>query len=1757
MKTNDDCRRFLAMVTAFAVTGLVAWGAVDTTVAAPAFVGTDSLAWYDAADAATITADDAGVVSSWADKSPNARTASVRTGATGPSVSTVDGVPCLDFGGVNSGKDMVYTRMTTIRTAFFVGKYARNIGAFLLGDGGSNGQYNFHRGEQGEYFSGHAKISRVWNGTRLVTDPLWEILPDGGVQFISCEMSQNCCSDSLTADRWGTGVQGRNGGRQLCEVILFARTLTDEERTAVFAYLQAKWRLDVPTSATPTWTGHGSTVNLNDGSNWQAGTAPAANAAALAFIPGGHDPFNNFAYTMFGTLSFLPYGFGSLAFTGSPLMLSGAVDNRSGGLVTFAGGLIFPGGNALFIGSSPIAVMGLSTPGSVGVPAVGYGNAVSRSDLTLDGELDVAGNVYATQHSMVRIGPQARGRIVGALEVELAGVDIQGGAKINVGSLYAGGWGVDSFRCDGEVTCGTDFYWDAATVLAGTGTVTCTTLNCGNNKVNYYEISRINVGTGGLGTYHDGNFIFRFRTMTVGMVDGDATWSRRVELQGGHTTTFDLTGTDGEPYDLTLAGWTTGLSGAGSFVKTGAGTLTLPAENPVSGGATFREGRTVLSGTMPSAPVSVEGGTLTVAGAKAFKSLDLARGTLDLQDGVANAVTLAAESVLRGGTIKVDYINGQIDTLVASAGLSMALEENAKIAIELHSNRKGIVLGSYPILLGADLTAEDAAKFTLTTDDADNAMELAVENGALVVKVVKVAALEWCGEGGNGKWSTPGNWFSGIPPVNGDGVTFSGTLNTTPENDVATLIPSLAIKSGAGAFTFTGIDAALLLVNNAADATNVQAIDFNVVNGEETLAVVNSGVVAFNGNVAAADAVVSGGGTLALNGPFALSGDLSLRSETSLALNGTGTVSGMLDLGTTPLIEGTGNTTFGGLAPLQVDTVFNGNLTFGSAPRLPMTGNKSLTIASGTTKFLANYTGGGDQDGVHFSVAEGARLEFPAMNNGWTYSFAVDGELAVEGEFLFWSPTQHYDGTGVTTTPYFRLRGAAMVSSGSPRIRTDHFHIDNNGGQNYSSVKVTGRLTLQPLTTDLTINSANANGVTTASADSVFVLNTDDVEGVSHTIVMGVNLGGSGRTELKGHGTVALGAGGLSLGALMVGDQVTLALPAGGRVVYPCSALTLAEGTRLVFPFDGAESPVINAGETTVAGPATIEITSGALAPGAYPLIYGFTDTLENVRLAWANGDSTGELAKVGTTLMLRVTAGTGAAGQVWTGAMDNRWSVAANWRNETAPGAGSALVFADARGGEVVNDLEPGFAIDSISFPASVGVYRMKGEAIALSGTVANASGKVQELRIPIVKDGNFSLELSQNNGLVLSNVTCTGALNYNTSATKGALRLEGDNAFESLPSRPSNDTSFRDIAFAHGTTCFAQSFLPDAMTVRIEGDAAVVVGGQFGGGWKTVYSTFNGVVTADIFYYDVEGSISGSGTINCRQLNIGNAKNENFTLNRINIGAGGFATYQNNHKSTFYPHTTTLGVTECDSTWAEKIALTSGQWTKVDAVDTNGVPRTVTISGVVSGNGGLDVTGGRVVLTAANTHTGTTTVEAGSELRIAGRANSSMLFVYGTTEFAAGVELAAAETTVYAGGRLAAEGALTLKSLAVQAGGTFETPADAEQSLAVSALSWGAGMTWRLGAGGQLTVPQTFSDISGVTLELMPDAQGGFSAYRLWRPVLLASAINAEKLPVLRTGVGAASPVRWQMKVVDNGDGTQSLCLRRTLPYLYLFLR
>ena len=239
----DNMKRTIKWMCAAAVLGAAVFAPIAALAAVePPSVTSSAIFWLDASAMSTITTNASGQVTQWKSRVGSNYAKAPASGLTYPTFDdTTYGIKTVDFGALGSNKDLlINSRITTIRTVFFVMKIVADGGAFWLGD--NNNLYDFHRGTNGAYANATygKKFDKVWNGVDQVSNINTDI-PDPDVfNVVTLQMKQNTVAGSLTRDRTQSG---RNGGRQLSELICFNKTLTDAERESVIRYLEMKWGL--------------------------------------------------------------------------------------------------------------------------------------------------------------------------------------------------------------------------------------------------------------------------------------------------------------------------------------------------------------------------------------------------------------------------------------------------------------------------------------------------------------------------------------------------------------------------------------------------------------------------------------------------------------------------------------------------------------------------------------------------------------------------------------------------------------------------------------------------------------------------------------------------------------------------------------------------------------------------------------------------------------------------------------------------------------------------------------------------------------------------------------------------------------------------------------------------------------------------------------------------------------------------------------------------------------------------------------------------------------------------------------------------------------------------------------------------------------------------------------------------------------------------------------------------------------------------
>ena len=394
-------------------------------------------------------------------------------------------------------------------------------------------------------------------------------------------------------------------------------------------------------------------------------------------------------------------------------------------------------------------------------------------------------------------------------------------------------------------------------------------------------------------------------------------------------------------------------------------------------------------------------------------------------------------------------------------------------------------------------------------------------------------------------------------------------------------------------------------------------------------------------------------------------------------------------------------------------------------------------------------------------------------------------------------------------------------------------------------------------------------------------------------------------------------------------------------------------------------------------------------------------------------------------------------------GGSDNNWSTGGNWDNNVVPIFASSLTFAGSTRLNNNNDLT-GISANSITFDAAAGAFVLNGNSLGLNGNISfngnPASLVTQTINLPLTPSGNVVVE-TRTNGNITINGNITGAnteLTHNGVGNVGVLTLAGTNSLKGMVVNNGTNriTGTTDVNGVGGGSFF---YLADGQTTRtatliIENGANLSVNGAFqdaavlgrDGGIATLIQnggTFNFNINDGSHELLLIGASGNSNTraeydmnggvldMNGKTLGVGLGANTvvtglvnqasgvitnvgqlsmspfftqshgiyNLTGGSIYIGTGGIISFA----GSTYEMNLGGGTIGAVASWSSSVNMTlTGS---NGPVTFNPSGNVITLSGVLSGPGGLAVSGSGILeLSGANTYTGDTTVNSGGTLQL-----------------------------------------------------------------------------------------------------------------------------------------------------------------------------
>ncbi len=1115
--------------------------------------------------------------------------------------------------------------------------------------------------------------------------------------------------------------------------------------------------------------------------------------------------------------------------------------------------------------------------------------------------------------------------------------------------------------------------------------------------------------------------------------------------------------------------------------------------------------------------VAIDNFSLTYSAIAA--ALNWAGGSGNWSDGFGGTVTNGSALSFSGagGIATNNLVAPVIASMTFSNGAgSYTIAGNAfTISNGIVNNSASAQIFSNAITLGAAQTFNAASGAITFAGDVDNATFQLTMGGSSNSTVSGIIS----GSGGLTKSGTGTAFLSGANTYSGGTLVSAGVLqgDTTSLQGAITNNASIvfnqstngaygSVLSGSG--TLIKIGASTLTLSAANDFTGAMSISNGAVRlsnatGAGTTAggitVANGAALELTGGIAVGaealalngSGISSGGALRSVSGNNSYAGAITLGSASSITtdantftisggITGTGLALTIGGAGTT-VISTTGiNTSTGGTV------VKNGTGTVTVSAASSFTGavevnegvfrvanNTALgttaggvTVASGAVLELSNsVTVGAEALTLNGTgIANGGALRSISGNNtyGGAITLASDSEitsttatLTLSGAITGTGRNLIIDGSGNVT-----MSGALNTSTGGSLTKTGAGVLTMSAAGNF-----TGGTTLSAGTIRVGNDTALGTGALNLNAGTL-ASSSGTARALANNIVLGGNLAladGTGTGALSFSGTVDLGAASRTLTVSNTSTFSGIVSGAAGSGLAKAGAGTLIlSGAN---SFDGAVA--VNAGALRAATNATALGTTGGgvtVADGAaLELAGGISVGAEALSLTGTGIGSTGALRSLSGANSFAGAISLGGATDIASdgGTLTLSGGITGAGHALTIEGAGNVVItntgINTGSGGSLAKTGTGALVIAAASDYTGATTIGSGGEIIAAH---ANALGTTAG---GTTVDSGAGLWLSNNITIGAEALSLVGT----GVASDGALRnISGNNTFGGAISLGGATTIQSDsgtsLTLSGGITGAGQ-----ALTIRGTGETTISGSGINTGSGGTLIKNQSGALNIL-----ASSDFTGGSTLSSGTTRVGN--NAALGTGVITTSGGAVLASDSATARTLANNFTISGTT----TFGEA-AVGTGDLTLEGTFNLGGSPRTInvantltTINGVISGTSGNSLTKGgtgSLVLNAANTYSGATTVSAGTlALGATGTIASSLI----TVDSEATLDLTA-KTSGYSLGNATLGGVGTVntasgQTLSIGTGSTIR-PATASTSgtLTVSGLTFGSGGTYAFSIG------------------------------------------------------------------------------------------
>ncbi|MEK0447003.1 MAG: hypothetical protein RLZZ399_2324, partial [Verrucomicrobiota bacterium] len=1218
-----------------------------------------------------------------------------------------------------------------------------------------------------------------------------------------------------------------------------------------------------------------------------------------------------------------------------------------GSAITGAGGLIKLGTGALTL---PVAnSFGGGVILSSGTLRLANAQALGSGPLTLNGGIldsQVSSLVLSTNNAL-NLGGNFTFQGTQSLNLGTGAVTLSNGPTINVfaRTLTIGGVMDDGGAALGFTKSGAGTLW-----LAGANTFSgLLTVNAGTLVVS--SQGALGSAAGGTNLQAGSNLDFQNVVYSapeaVSVSGGTISTSQGTSALGGAISfgaagaVVNVTGTQ-----LTLSGT---LDGAGALTKRGAGTLLLSGSNTYAGVTTISAGTLVVSAD--NALGSTAGDTTVGVGT----TLDLrnvqytAAETLTLRTAVLSASTGTSRF---GGNVVLSTGGATVDV----GGTSLELAGEVSGSTDLTKTGLGtLLLSGANSFSGAVILSQGILRVT-------HSIALGTTSGAVTVS--NGASLELAS----------GIVVSGEAlSLSGNGVSATGALRNAASNNVwggaITLLQSARIQSDAGLLTLDVASGNAVTAANfsltLAGAGNVAVADpialgsgslIKEGTGTVTLSSANtySGTTTFAGGVLEANSAGAfGSGNLVFSGGTLRYGaGLSTDWSSRFAAIGSGATA-VVDTGANSVTFGNGLSGAGSLTKLGAGTLtLQGNGALQGTVRV----NEGVLVAGSNGAFGSSaslFQAGGILD-VSAAGASAAALTVQAgtLRLGTAGALQLSGNAALNGGAL--EVLGNVDSATVGRVTLLQVGG---VLSGSLALQSQPNATDYYINTLANRVDLQRRATLGSVTLTAGTSAVIVGGGTALSlsvsntaplqSDNLNFTAASTVALVSGSVSLNGVAAGASSGALSGF-TFNAGqtAGAAQLGTVRVTGLGTTNAPVDRSVtidVYD-HASGSATGTLIALPdafvgYAGSLAGLTSATVTNAAGYRVPLRLDGSLVTGNLSLsaLSGLAAAANGtVSAALASGQSVGAIDQTFTLTYADDSALAGASSNLGTVGIRVTGNV---WDHAATSFAGGTLTLGPVRVGYS----------SPVAVPGSLSVTAASGYRVALKGSAASAGG----------------ISLSSISGLAPS---ATGLITASLAVGRGAGAI---------------DESF-NYTFADDSLISGASSLLSSAVIRVVGS---VYNGQ--GVWNTDgsgswsdfarWTAVGGAPGLDVGFASVDTALFGAAAVTASPVVSLNGASPSLAALTFNHATLGYTIAQGSDGSLVLnggAGVAGVHVLLGNHTVSAPISLaTAATFTISNASDS------LAVSGLISGANGLTKAGpGVLILSGNNTYSGDTVVTAGT---------------------------------------------------------------------------------------------------------------------------------------------------------------------------------